>query len=259
MLKRIYITTYKRATDQRTWHRLSPKLQKETVLSVDWEERDLYPGYPIEVLPEGLHRLNAKRQYILQTAPATEIVLLDDDLQFYTRKQPGDWHLRDSTLEDTDQMFATVFKELAGDFAHVGISAREGNNTVETDEAYNGRMMRLLGYHLPTLRAVCTFPLVDCMEDFHLTLQLLTHGISNCVHYGWAQGQKNSNAPGGCSTYRTLEYQEERAKELATLFPDYVKLVRKTTKTAWGGGERTDVRVSWKKAYEAGKRERDKC
>ena len=41
------------------------------------------------------------------------------------------------------------------------------------------------------------------------------------------------------------------AHELEVLHPDYVTVVDKTTKTSWGGGTRTDVRIAWKKAYES--------
>jgi hypothetical protein len=251
MQPRIFITTYKRPNNQRTWVRLTPKLQKDTVLVVDWEERDLYKNYPILVLPKGLSRLSPKRQFLLQNATGPRIILLDDDLQFYARKRKMDWHLRAATPEDTEEMFAAIFTEL-GDFAHVGVSPREGNNRFLEEKVQVSRMMRLLGYNLPAVRAIVKFPLVDCMEDFDLTLQLLSHGITNTVFYKWSQGQKDSNAPGGCSTYRDLKYQEERSRELAAKHPLYVKLVQKETKTAWGGGIRTDVRISWKKAYQNG-------
>ena len=41
------------------------------------------------------------------------------------------------------------------------------------------------------------------------------------------------------------------SNELAALHPDFVKVVEKYTKTSWGGGIRTDVRIAWKKAYES--------
>lgn len=253
MRRKIYITTYKRVNNQRTWKRLPPSIQKETVLFVDWEERDLYNGYPIEILPKGLHRLNAKRQFILQNAPEQNIILLDDDLQFYTRKSPHDWHLRDSTVIDTEAMFDEIFRRLEQkDFIHVGVSPREGNNTVPKSEVHAARMMRVLAYNVPMVRKLVKFPVVDCQEDFDITLQLLSQGYANCVFYCWAQGQKDSNAPGGCSTYRDLKYHEERCRELAAKHSRWVKLVQKTTKGAWGGGLRTDVRISWKKAYEYG-------
>jgi hypothetical protein len=44
---------------------------------------------------------------------------------------------------------------------------------------------------------------------------------------------------------------ESSAKGLAELHPGFVKVVRKETKGAWGGGERVDVQIQWKKAWES--------
>jgi hypothetical protein len=248
----IYITTYKRANQQITWDNLTPELQKQAVLSVDWEERDFYKGYPVEVLPKGLSRLSPKREFIIRNSPSDATILLDDDLEFYIRKSHDLWNLRGPTEIELGQMFNQIFMCLEnGEYAHVGVSGREGNNRVTTDFAENTRYCRLLGYHLPTLRAVMKTPFVDCMEDFDINLQLLQAGFKNCVYYYWAQGQKSSNSPGGCSTYRTMEFQADRARELAAKHPNFVTVVQKKTKTAWGGQERTDVRIAWKKAYES--------
>jgi hypothetical protein len=98
------------------------------------------------------------------------------------------------------------------------------------------------------------FDRLPVMEDFDVALQLLRKGYPSLTLNNWVQDQSTSNAPGGCSTYRSLEVQAKGAKGLARLHPNVVKLVEKTTKGAWGGGTRTDVQVAWKKAYEEGKR-----
>ena len=56
---------------------------------------------------------------------------------------------------------------------------------------------------------------------------------------------------GGCSTYRTMELQGAAAEKLAAKHHPFVKVVIKKTKTAWGGAERKDVIVQWKKAYQS--------
>jgi hypothetical protein len=89
------------------------------------------------------------------------------------------------------------------------------------------------------------------MEDFDVTLQLLRKGHRNAVLNQWAQDQGTSNAPGGCSTYRTPEVQAAGAYGLQKLHPDFVTVVDKETKQAWGGGVRKDVRIAWKKALES--------
>ena len=74
----------------------------------------------------------------------------------------------------------------------------------------------------------------------------------------WVHNQGGSGSAGGCSTYRTPEIQAEAAHKLHEHHRPFVKVVKKTTKTAWGGGERTDVIVQWKKAYKISITEQDK-
>ena len=85
-----------------------------------------------------------------------------------------------------------------------------------------------------------------------MLLQSLTRGFSNVVLNDYCQNQGGSNTSGGCSTYRTPEVHADACYHLEELFPKFVTVVDKTTKAAWGGGTRKDVRVQWKKALEHG-------
>jgi hypothetical protein len=87
------------------------------------------------------------------------------------------------------------------------------------------------------------------MEDFDVALSLLTKGYENAIINTVAHNQKGSGAVGGCSVWRTPQVQAQAALKLAELYPGIVKVVEKTTKTAWGGGTRTDVTIQWKAAY----------
>jgi len=70
----------------------------------------------------------------------------------------------------------------------------------------------------------------------------------------WCNNQaEGSGASGGCSAFRTMDLHSDNAQLLAKLHAPYVKVVRKETKGAWGGGARTDVIVYWKKARQHGK------
>ena len=95
---------------------------------------------------------------------------------------------------------------------------------------------------------------VELMEDYFMTLGLFAKGMPNAVIVDWTWDQRGgSGAKGGCSTYRTPELQEHASKQLAFYYPDFVKVVEKETKTGWEGmKKRYDVRVQWRKAYEAG-------
>jgi hypothetical protein len=60
---------------------------------------------------------------------------------------------------------------------------------------------------------------------------------------------QHTNAPGGCSTYRTLEMSNAEAEKLAKLFPDYVSVVQKDYKASV---PRLEVIVRWQKALADG-------
>jgi hypothetical protein len=89
------------------------------------------------------------------------------------------------------------------------------------------------------------------MEDFDIQLQLLRKGMPSISINTMVQNQRGSGLEGGCSTYRTVEIQEEAARTLQSYHPEFVSVVQKQTKSAWGGGVRTDVVIQWRKAYES--------
>ena len=144
-------------------------------------------------------------------------------------------------------------------YGHVGISDRNGNNraegkTIEELVGENQRYIRVLAYDLDQCNGKAEHGRVEVMEDFDIALQLLQNGVPCAVSFYYAQGQVQSNAPGGCSTYRTQEVQAEAAEQMKVLHPEFVRVVEKETKTAWGWGSRKDVVISWKQAYEASQR-----
>lgn len=145
---------------------------------------------------------------------------------------------------------------LLDEYAHVGVSAREGNNRAGEGDApllqENTRTYRVLAYQTDMFLSV-EHGRVRVMEDFDVNLQLLRQGHKNACLFYWAQGQKMTNAPGGCSTWRTHEVHEESARRLAELHPGLVSLREKHNKTdADGFGTRTEVTIQWKRAYNHG-------
>ncbi len=257
---RIYIPTFGRANDQRTFHELPPKLQAQTTLVVDSREKKFYPEYPTMVCPPSVNTIGKVRQHIIQThdveAYGPKLIMLDDDLKFATRRKDDPSKFLTATPKEIEQCFAFVEKIL-GWYAHAGIVAREGGNrsagagpVVECT-----RLLRALAYDVTVLRKhKVKFDRLIVMEDFDVALQLLRLGYSNAAVTAWCQDQGSSSAPGGCSTYRTMEKQREGAEGLVKLHAPFVKLVEKTTKGAWNGQTRTDVMVYWKKAYVSSKR-----
>jgi len=196
--------------------------------------------------------IGKKRDWILKQAVAagqTHIVMLDDDLVFARRRSDDPTKFTDAGTKDMQDMFKGLAVQMRT-HAHVGILAREGGNRITDALRYNMRVMRVLAYDVAVLQQLrFKFERADLMCDFDATLTLLRNGFPNVVICGWVQNQSGSNLLGGCSIYRTGQRQTEAAELLAKRHPGFVKLVQKETKTAWGGGTRTDVQVAWKKAY----------
>ena len=248
---RVFVVTYGRVGKQVTWRNLPPEVreQYEVTLLVDASEAKAHGDIPVTVLPDGLRGIGAVRQWMIDNSP-DKVLMLDDDLRFYKRRSDDRKLLEKSTAEDVGETFAAIAAAL-DDFPLVGIASREGaNRNVET-YLYNTRILRLLAYRADELRERgIRFDRVPVMEDFDVALQLLRSGRKNAVLNSWAHNQEGSGLKGGCSTYRTREVQAEAAHRLAQLHPGLVRVTTKVTKGAWGGGERTDVVINWKKAYE---------
>ena len=216
-------------------------------------------GIPVIARPPEVQGVAAARHYIgwyCQQFDIPKFIMVDDDLKFFTRISEDDWHLRRSQPEDMAEMLASVESHLDV-YGQVGISARTGANRVGSGpkpllkEAT--RTNGCTAYRTADFMSV-EHSRLPFMEDFDVTLQLLLKGVANCCFYHWSYDQSMTNAPGGCSLYRTHEGHEASARKLAELHPGFVSLRQKANKTGGEFGERTEVTVQWKKAHEAGQR-----
>jgi hypothetical protein len=190
------------------------------------------------------------RQWILENVGVDDaIIMVDDDMVFSKRRTDEPTKLTDISSDELYKAFQQLEYALKT-HAHAGFACREGANRVTSSHIYNTRILRVLGYNRAVLRQHnIAFGRVQVMEDFDVALRLLRAGLHNVILNHVAHNQKGSGAAGGCSTYRTPQVQAAAAYALAALHPGYVKVVQKTTTTAWGGGTRTDVTIQWKKAY----------
>lgn len=255
----IYIPTMGRLDKQITLEALSPELKKRVVLAVDhFDAMDHFEKYKDQCrvleLPMEVKGISEVRQHCMDVCNTKYIFLLDDDMVFFKRKE-GTVKLARCTDDELNDMFTELLDWM--DFEEiplVGVSARQGNNHTPEDFREATRQMNFHGLDLPAIRQIgLKFNGLEVMEDFNMTLDLLTKGIANRVFYKYCWNQFGSGADGGCSEYRTGELQRKCAEELEFRYPDFVKVVVKKSKTAWKGmEERYDVRVQWKKAYEWG-------
>lgn len=246
-----YITTLGR-TKQPTLEALPPLIRSDVRLVVQAHEKDLVrTDIKKIVLPKHIKTLNTTREFLFKNTDKEKMFLLDDDMVFYKRKSPEDWHLVKSSPTDIVNMFH-MLENWLDEYSHVSVSAREGNNRVEGPFKLCGRALRCLGYRTKDVAQLDDIGRMLCMSDFDITLRLLRLGLANKISYNYAQNHSSSNAPGGCSLYRTKEKLAQAAIQLQKFHEPFVKLVEKETKGAWGGGTRTDVQIQWKKAYMSG-------
>lgn len=246
----VYIHTAGRVGDQPSYTALK-QAGLDPMLVVQKAEAKAYaavwPEARMVVLPPKIKTLSPTRQWLLEQAGG-KFVLMDDDLRFFIRRDDDATKFQPATGKDIKAMFRRIESSLSK-FAHVGLCAREGGNRM-TEDATCTRMMRVLAYNADKVRATgARFDRLPTKQDFDMTLQLLRAGLPNLVLHRYCHDQGASQAAGGCSVYRTDEMMESSAHGLAKLHPAYVTVVQKETKTAWGGGVRTDVRIAWKKAY----------
>lgn len=249
----IIIPTYGRVNAQETLRQLlSAGLLVHLV--VQDREKELYKGLDrnvqLWVLPEAITTISHTRQWILERVGSdNNMVMMDDDLTFFKRRTDDRTKFEDCTPEDIQEMLEEIDDAL-DDYAHVGIAAREGGNRNTEGFVRNTRIMRVLGYRRDVLlKERVRFDAMEVMEDFHVALTLLELGYANVICNNWCQNQAGSGKSGGCSHFRTPELHAFNAHQLATVHEPFVKVVTKLTKEAWGGGARTDVQISWKKAY----------
>lgn len=244
MLK-IYIPTLGRVGKQATFNALPTLLQQRAVLVCPHVEAHHHTGLP--TIGSTAKGIGGVRQWILDQHNGDKLVMLDDDLKFCTRRKDDPTKFVPATPKDVMAMF-TALEFVLDKYTHASICTREGGNRKLNSHEFNARMLRVLAYNKDKMPKV-RYDRVPVMEDFDVTLQLLRAGHGNVVLCRWAQDQGMSNAAGGCSTYRTMEVQKQGAEKLKALHPEFVTLVTKQTKTAWGGQARTDVVIQWKKAY----------
>lgn len=259
----IFIPTRDRVNAQFTWDNLTPELRQCTRLVCPAEEVSEHLQRSRNAVARPAVRLAAVRQWIVDELARQDepVIMLDDDLAFFVRKDPSAHNLRPAG-DDVELIMHQLHDYVMGHglpFNHAGLSPRQGNNWAWPDRfEMNSRMNAVHCVWPEALRHYgIRYDDVDMMEDYHVTLSLFEHGEKNVVIMDAAWDQcKGSGAPGGFSHYRTSETQGAAAERLAELHPLSVKVVEKEPKTGSGGfaGKRKDVRVQWKQAYLRGTR-----
>lgn len=249
----VYIPTLKRSEEQRTLENL--KGATKPILVIRPEELEEYKVYSdraeVVCAPESVRGIALTRHWIGKHAMAhghKTFLMMDDDLDFWKRDESK--ALFRCEKPEVLEMLARVEKLLLK-YEHVGISTKEGNYQNPEDLTVNTRLLRALAFRTGDFLKV-KHGRVRVMEDFDVALQILKGGGNIANICDFAQGQKSTNAKGGCSEYRTREVHDESACKLAFLHQDCVKLRLKKAKSGGAIAKRIEVTIAWKKAAEKG-------
>lgn len=253
---KVFIPTMGRLNEQPTWGSLNGNGVCDVTLVCPLNELERHRDRGRNAIspPDSVTRIAPTRKWIMENAADDNyIVMMDDDLTFAVRRDDDPTRFRPAGKEDISDMLVRLAALFAKGASHVSIAMREGANRNTEEVLYNTRVARVIGYNREVfLNEGADFTNSTVMDDFEVTLHLLTRGHANVVLNSYVQNQKSSGSPGGASLYRDLAMHKAAAEKLASRYPKFVKTVVKTTKTAWGGATRTDVLVQWKKAYEYG-------
>lgn len=196
----------------------------------------------------GLHAAAQHREGL------SKFLMIDDDLRFSRRIEDDKPSLVPSTPEDCLDMIEAVEKMLTR-FKHVTCAARGGSNNLNQEKPSPFgpvkvcvRPLRMLAYQTDYFNE-CKHGRVEIMEDFDVTLQLISQGYDNVELRRWTHDQSQTQAAGGCSSYRTHALHEANVRKMQRLWGErIVELRTKVNKTGGEFGTRLEATIYWKKA-----------
>lgn len=262
----IYVRTYGRSSMDRQYtvkNLIKAGLEFQLVVQdreyKEYRWANQFEQITLFVLPPHIQRLNHTDQYLMEEhlrrlngnegVDHPVAILMDDDLTFAIRREDKPAQFKDAAPENIKAAVSDLHSK-GFHFGLAGMAGREGANRNTGRYVHCARQMRCNAIDVRLFRSIgARFDRVDVMEDFDVTLQFIEAGHPNCILNWIVQNQPGSANKGGVEHYRTPEVQRAAAEKLVSLHPPgVVKVVTKATKTSWGGGERTDVTIYWKKA-----------
>lgn len=214
---------------------------------------------PGEPRADGITKgISPTRQWIVDNCPTAECIMCDDDLTFWIRKNRDtmeEWPVRKTTVEEVTELFEDM-SNLVGKYAVVGLSARQGNNRLNSRLLESKRMWNVWGVDIAAMRSLnIKFTAVPTMQDFWLQLSFLSAGYPTAMICDRMHNQSASNAPGGCSLFRNHNTQHQSIQALLKRFPEFISVRQAKTKGGWFGEEtpRLDITFLGRKAFEHGR------
>lgn len=264
-MKLVVITSNRATLERGTLATLVPLVAAKWVIMCPEAQRGTYrrahPGLHVHPIPAWRCKtLPDAQQYMLENLDAQRIILFDDDLSFAYRVDPKTIGSRLLPIQMSKTQAVDMIDRLSAYlelYAHCTIMPRMENAMVhEPDEVYERKGVAcrsVMGLDLNVIRKEkLRFDVCESKGDYHVTLSLLRRGYANILCKQWTHDQCNGpGLAGGCTDYRDDAMHERASKKLASLHPDFVKVIVKKDKSGWGR-DRYDVRIQWRKAYDEG-------
>jgi len=238
----IYIVSSGRPNKQITFRQFLPETKFPVITVVPEKDTEGYVhfqegGY---FLFHDKHGIKDTRQFILDQNPSGKIVMLDDDLTFYTRNPIGSF--RKAVPANVEVLFEEIERTLDY-YTHVSIIDKFMSNMKSRDRIYNGRYFQVLGYNLHNFPHPRPRFRVEVQEDIDMNLQLLSQGHYSCVLTEWAKSSR-AYAVGGCSEWRTPSVELEALQKMCELWPGICSFRESKTTLS-----KKYLAVNWRKAY----------
>ncbi|MGQ4807696.1 hypothetical protein NKDENANG_01051 [Candidatus Entotheonellaceae bacterium PAL068K] len=264
-MDQIVVPTLGRINMQFTYECL-PRRYKEKVLFVvqdhEFDEmNDRYSGRVLR-LPRSITKISPTRQWIWDEFYGSKFMTMDDDLKKFVCKRPATaadnatsrWITRPMDDQDFDEAFG-LFESWMEEGIHFGgfctswiVPDRRlwPTHTIV-------RMMTNSYFNSSFLPRDIVWDRLEFSSDFDTTLQLLTRGYPNRVSTKFRVQVAPTNAPGGCSIYRTVEKINRTHLQLQELFPEYVSVNERVRTSGPLAGQRyMSCLIQWARAFRHG-------
>ena len=247
---KIYIPTYNRVGNVKTLQYIPSSWASRTYLVHGPGEVHNTICHTIETPKKVEGYLSRKRQWICDNADEKFIFQMDDDLKFFRRD--SQLKLKPVTPQDMHQFFGLMEKWLEEGLAVVGCSNRFMNHALKP--VYQNRLVQAnYGLNLSLMRKHgIKYSDVGSIQDQHVPLSLIEEGYTTQFTSEWAVTPSKMSAPGGCSTYRTVDIIKQDTRLFASLHPKTVRIIEGEKVKSHCVNSGITVRIDWKEAARLG-------
>ena len=260
MIEKIYIPTFRRVDNQTALSKIPSVHKDKVILVIQEQEKHLYK-YDVEYLiVDNNIGLTKTKEIIYRHAGKKRYGMIDDDIIWYRRNSK--YYGKDSNMDkskrecndkDFDDMLDKI-NNLMNEDNVISVGHRESGfppSNITKNSFITGAFW-IDGEKLSNIIDKVDWNEFYIMQDIAFNFEVLLHGYATrkigefCMAHAY-----NSNASGGCSTYRTEEMRKDVVQRLLDKWNhlDIVKKmedVKKPSASYWKWAEREEKRTNKK-------------